>query len=194
VDRFTNQPNTENAPTTMTGLEKPHLGATREAIMGENKNKMRAENRKRQRALQQTEPGTQWTTYWGDKVLPTSAANKSQPTHRNAMCPAGLAMSHPVADTLMDWATFGCPTKTGQPWTQADLEEAIARGPHQSVLTPEAIKHFAQEIKEKVRTNQARVVAWNTIKDSPPTELKISPIAAIPHKSKAFWLILDLSF
>ena len=94
----------------------------------------------------------------------------------------------------MDWAMFGCPTKTGQPWTQADLKEAIARGPHQSALTPEAIKHFAQEIKEKVRTNQARVVAWDTIKDSPPMELKISPIATIPHKSKAFWLILDLSF
>ncbi len=94
----------------------------------------------------------------------------------------------------MDWATFGCPTKTGQPWTQADLEEAIARGPHQLALTPEAIEHFAQEIKEKVRTHQARVVAWDTMKDSPPTELKISPIAAIPHKSKAFWLILDLLF
>jgi hypothetical protein len=110
------------------------------------------------------------------------------------MCPTGLAMLHPAADTLMDWATFGCPTKTGQPWTQADIEEAIARGPHQSALTLEAIKHFAQEIKEKVRTNQARVVKWDTIKDNPPRELKISPIAAVPHKSKAFRSILDLSF
>ena len=53
VDTFTNQPNTKNAPTTMTRLEQPCLGATGEAIMGENKNKMRAENRKQQRALQQ---------------------------------------------------------------------------------------------------------------------------------------------
>jgi hypothetical protein len=74
------------------------------------------------------------------------------------------------------------------------MEEAIAWGPHQSALTPEAIEHFAQEIEEKVRTNQARVVEWDTIKASLPTELKVSPIAAIPHKSKAYRWILDLSF
>jgi hypothetical protein len=110
------------------------------------------------------------------------------------MCPAGLAMRHPVADTLLEWAQLGCPTKTGQPRTQADMEEAIARGPHQLAPTPEAIKHFAQEVEEKVRTNQARVVEWDTIKASPPTNLKVSLIVAIPHKSKAYWSILDLSF
>jgi hypothetical protein len=91
-------------------------------------------------------------------VVPPGACDKTQPKHRNAMCPAGLAMSHPAADTLVEWATFGCPTKTGQPWKRADLDEAIARGPHQSALTPEAIKHFAEEIRAKVRTNQAQVV------------------------------------
>ncbi len=39
-----------------------------------------------------------------------------------------------------------------------------------------------------------QVVEWDSIKDNPPAELKISPIAAIPHKSKAFRSILDLSF
>lgn len=38
------------------------------------------------------------------------------------------------------------------------------------------------------------MVEWDSIKDNPPRELKISPIAAIPHKSKAFRSILDLSF
>jgi hypothetical protein len=37
-------------------------------------------------------------------------------------------------------------------------------------------------------------VAWDSIKDNLPLELKISPIAAIPHKSKQFQSILDLSF
>ncbi len=41
---------------------------------------------------------------------------------------------------------------------------------------------------------QAHLVAWEDIKDNSPHELKISPIAAIPHKLKAFQLILDLSF
>ncbi len=35
---------------------------------------------------------------------------------------------------------------------------------------------------------------WDNIKDNPPKELKILPIAAIPHKSKDFCSILDLSF
>jgi hypothetical protein len=71
---------------------------------------------------------------------------------------------------------------------------AVDRGPHQLALTPDALNHFAAEAIEKVRTNQARIVAWDDIKDNPPAQLKISPIAAIPHKSKAYRSILDLSF
>ena len=37
-------------------------------------------------------------------------------------------------------------------------------------------------------------MAWDNIKNDPTQQLKISPIAAIPHKSKAFSSILDLSF
>ena len=46
---------------------------------------------------------------------------------------------------------------------------------------------------KKVRVGQAKLVLWDDIKDDPPPQLKISPIAAIPHKSKAFRSILDLS-
>ncbi len=41
---------------------------------------------------------------------------------------------------------------------------------------------------------QARILSWDSIKENPPKELKISPIAAIPHKLNAFRSILDLSF
>jgi hypothetical protein len=135
-----------------------------------------------------------WTENIGDVVLPKGVDDKSRPSHQNSMCLAGLALHHPAAETLLNWAEFGCPTQTGKPWSTLEMEEAIARGPHQSALTPEALKHFAAEIKEKVLSKQARVVEWEAIKDNPPTELKISPIAAIPHKSKAYWSILDLSF
>jgi hypothetical protein len=37
-------------------------------------------------------------------------------------------------------------------------------------------------------------VQGEDIKENPPNKLKISPIAAIPHKSKAYQSILDLSF
>jgi hypothetical protein len=72
--------------------------------------------------------------------------------------------------------------------------EAVARGPHCSALLSEAIAHFAAKAAEKVQKNQARLVQWDTIKDDPLKELKILPIAAIPHKSKDFRWILDLLF
>jgi hypothetical protein len=51
-----------------------------------------------------------------------------------------------------------------------------------------------EEVQEKVRNGQARLVEWESIKECPPRELKISPIAMIPHKSRKFRTILDLSF
>ena len=75
---------------------------------------------------------------------------------------------------------------TGRDWTRDEMEAAVARGPHESSLTEEALQHFAAEVWEKVATGQAKVVSWDDIKENPPPQLKISPVAAIPHKSKAF--------
>jgi hypothetical protein len=106
--------------------------------------------------------------------------------HQNFMCPTGRALIHPAANLLHDWATLGCPTRTGRNWTKEELWEAVERGPHRSAKSPDALEHFAEEIKEKIRTKHACLVARDDIKDNPPVQLKISPIAAIPHKSKAF--------
>jgi hypothetical protein len=89
---------------------------------------------------------------------------------------------------------MGCPVRTGRPWTRDMMEEAVQRGPHQLALTPEALEHFAAEAKAKVEKGQAKLVYWDDIKDNPPPELKISPVAAIPHKPKAYRTILDLSY
>jgi hypothetical protein len=110
------------------------------------------------------------------------------------MCPSDRAVAHPAASLLMEWATFGCPTKIGQPWMKEEMWAVVDKGPHRSVLSPAAVAHFAAEAAEKVLTKQARIVSWDKIKDDPPCQLKISPIAAIPHKSKAYRSILDLSF
>jgi hypothetical protein len=110
------------------------------------------------------------------------------------MCPSGLALCHPVADLLHEWATYGCPTNTGMPWTAEQMQAAVNRGPHRSALSNKAIAHFKAEVNEKVKSGQAKLVSWDDIKDNPPAELKIFPIAAIPHKSKQFRSILDLSF
>jgi hypothetical protein len=61
-------------------------------------------------------------------------------------------------------------------------------------LLPKAIAHFKAESKEKVTAGQVQIVVWDDIKDNSPPQLKVSPIAAIPRKSKDFQSILDLSF
>ncbi len=77
---------------------------------------------------------------------------------------------------------------------KAEIWEAIKRGPHVLVLLIEALKHFKEEALKKVAMGQVMIVNWDTIKDNPPPQMKVLPIAAIPHKSKAFRSILNLSF
>jgi hypothetical protein len=71
---------------------------------------------------------------------------------------------------------------------------AVAQGPHRSALLPEVIKTFQLESIAKVAAGQAILFQWDNIKVDPPLQHKISQIAAIPHKSKAFHSILDLLF
>ena len=110
------------------------------------------------------------------------------------MCPAGAALLHPAAPLLVEYSTKGCPVDTGLPWTKQQIVAAIRRGPHVSALAPDAMLQFDAEIAEKVAAGQARLVSWDSIQDSPPTLLKISPIAMVPHKSRAYRAILDLLF
>jgi hypothetical protein len=134
---------------------------------------------------------TYWTTHKGEVQL--TAETTKRPKYRNSMCPTGLALAHPAAPTLQEYTMYGCPAKTGKPWTKAEIWEAVKQGPHVSVLWVEALEHFKEALK-KVATGQATIVYWDTIKDNPPPQMKVSPVAAIPHKSKVFRLILDLSF
>ncbi len=112
-------------------------------------------------------------------------------TYKHKMRPKGLTLQHPAANILEEYAKYGCPTRTGKPWTTQKMWEAVARGPHQSEMLPEAIEHFWLKAIEKVNTGQAILVKWDSIKNTPLPQLKI---AAIPHKLKEFRLILDLSF
>ncbi len=178
------------------GLNLPWIEDTGEAICGDNRRQMRKENKRcRQGQKAEQTKGSQWATHQGNNGGTPAIHTHSIREYRNSMCPTtGRALSHLAAGLLTKWATFGCPTHTGQPWTREDIWEAVAQGPHQSALSPEAIAHFAAEATKKVKTKQARIVAWDDIKDNPPHQLKILPIAAIPHKLKDFRLILDLSF
>ena len=70
-----------------------------------------------------------------------------------------LPIMQPAADILKEWATYGCPARTGKPWTRKEMQSAIERAPHRSALSDEAIAHFKAEVGDKVHSGQAKLVA-----------------------------------
>jgi hypothetical protein len=109
------------------------------------------------------------------------------------MCSQGLAMKDPGGAQLQEYVTYGCPPKSGAPWTKEEIWGAIARGPHASAMSIEALEHFRLDAHKKGKCGQAKTVLWNDIKNTPPPQMKVLPIAAIPHKLKALWSMPDLS-
>lgn len=178
----------------MLGLLPPRL-ATNAPVTGASTEILRKENKARRCLRQQLQPlePEYLSVHGGRGVLPPDLNHVVAP-HRNNMCPSGLALRHPAAPALLRYATNGCPVKTGKPWTSDEMQAAIDRGPHKSALATEAIDQLQEEVLEKVKCGQARLVDWNDIKRNPPEQLKISPISMVPHKSRKFRTILDLSF
>ena len=103
-----------------------------------------------------------------------------------------MAVDHPAYETLLGYATGGCPNNTGRNWTKE--ETAIMRGPHESTLIDKYIANFPTEANGKVASNWACLVFYDKINGNIPTKIKVSLIDATPHNSKAFRSILDLSF
>ncbi len=110
------------------------------------------------------------------------------------MHPSKQALDHEAAEMLLDWAENGCPVDTGPDWSTEQIEEALKRGPHKSALDPAAIHFLADEAKEKVTNNYAKIVRYGDIKMNLPKNFKLSPVSMVPHKSKLYRTILDLTF
>ena len=174
------------------GLDPPRVNSG-ERVSGKNKRQHRRENKAaRMQRQEEQEEQSYWQHYKGEFVLPEQ--RDPPDAYRGDMCPSNLALHHPAAAKLLQYATGGCPSNTGQPWTRQQIEEAIERGPHVSAMEPEPMEQLRTEVLEKVKIGQARLVNWDDIKHDPPEQLKISPIAMIPHKSRKYRAILDLSF
>ena len=110
------------------------------------------------------------------------------------MWPQGFAFVHDAAPLLDSYSRTGCPTDCGPAWTIDHIITAIKRGAHPTANKPEARRYLIAQTLTKVNENFAKVIKWGTIKNNPPKNLKISPIAMIPHKSRDYRSILDLSF
>jgi len=71
---------------------------------------------------------------------------------------------------------------------------ANSTNPPVSAKSLEAATCLHEEALEKEKQGYAEIVRWDDIKDSPHPNLKISPLAAVLHKSHLFQAILDLTF
>ena len=163
------------------GLRPPQLNDCSD-VTGATTGRLRIKNKQR-RVTRQATQGHQdgWTMHTASEAdfphiaLPT--------TYLNSMYPQRMALHHLAAATLLEYATQGCPTRTGAPWSQTQLHAAIRQGPHASALVPAAMAQLDTEVAEKVQKGQVRLASWTSIKDNPPRELKISPIAMVLHLS-----------
>lgn len=125
---------------------------------------------------------------------PAATTQKRKLPHRSLMTPSGPALSHPAAPLLQSYSEKGCPANCGPDWSLDRLDEAITRGAHASAKDPAAADALMKETMEQVTQGFARLVPWSKLRQIMSRRLKLSPIAAIPHKSRDYRKILDLSF
>ena len=133
------------------GLNPPTLWSG-ERVSGSNKAQHRRQNKLFRIEKQENQKEqSYWTTYEGKFTMPTEKKDNLQ-QWKGSMCPRNLALHHPAAKKLLQYATGGCPCNTGQPWTKDEIWAAVERGPHVSALEEDAIEQLEGEIAEKVRT------------------------------------------
>ena len=108
--------------------------------------------------------------------------------------PMAEARDHEAAPLLDAYSKYGCPVVCDDPWTKEMVIAALKRGNHISAKDPEAREYLIKEVERKVAEGYQIVVRWGDIKDDLPENIKLSPVACIPHKSRAYRVILDLSF
>ena len=163
----------------MTGLLAPrHEDGN--VVTGNTKKLLRIENKRRRIERQEHQARqSHWAWQKGKFSIPTPKQGPIK--FKGGMCPAGLALHHPAADLLTQYASGGCPVQTGRPWSRAEMQAAIKKGPHASALEPAAMLQLSSEAAEKEAKGQCKIVLWDDIKNNPPTQLKISPLAAVAH-------------
>ena len=109
---------------------------------------------------------------------------------KGGMCPFNLANEHPAAERLHEYATKGCPVKSGRHWSREEVAAAVERGPHATAMEESAMAQFHAEALDKEKRGLIKIMGWKELAALPenefPKALKVSPISAVPHKSRPF--------
>ena len=175
-------------------LRRPVLPSG-ESVTGANKRQWKKVTKRRRRDLQMEQRvESYWTAH--DASFTDQLRRKSPSNYRGGMCPSNLALHHPAADLLKQYATEGCPVDTGRHWTKQEIVAAIERGNHP--MEPSAMQQFHDEALAKQERGLVEIIDWEALKALPddqfPKALKSSPLSAVPHKSRGWRAILDLSW
>jgi hypothetical protein len=109
------------------------------------------------------------------------------------MQPQPLADVHLFTPTLKEWR-HGIEVDCGPDWTWEVIEAAVAREPHPTACTHEAIALFEEDIEYQRQAGFCKLIQWEELKHLHPPNLKISPVAAVPQVGHHPRIILDLSF
>ena len=103
------------------------------------------------------------------------------------LLPAGLY------ETLMGFATEGCPADCGPDWSEEVLQAALDLGPHPSALLPENVGLVWEDATYQSDAGFVRIVSQSTLLASLWTRLKLSRVAVVPQENRRGRTILDLS-
>ena len=146
-------------------------------------------------SLQKHNKASSKTNKMQQSIFPSFLPLQEDTGKSGLMWPRGrIATSHPAAQILNTYSTKGCAVEMNNNWTLEHILQALKRGPHISAKQPAAKQHLLQETKMKIEQGYMSKVKWGEIKTQCPINLKISPLAMIPHKSRSYRCILDLSF
>ncbi len=110
-------------------LEPPRLDSTGGCMTGADTPQHQIDNKHRQKAVlaMQQYMGEIMTSH---HHLPLLWSLIGKCDHQTWLC------------ITQEWATYGCPTRTGKSWTKAKMQEAVDHGPCQLALLDKAIVHF----------------------------------------------------
>jgi len=108
------------------GLSRPQL-TDNSQVTGATTDSWRKENKKRrlERQFSQPDESQYWREHTGLTNLPGKFQRNNPISHKNKMCPSGLALRHPAGPTLLRYDTQGRPTHSGQSWTR-DMMQACS--------------------------------------------------------------------
>jgi hypothetical protein len=103
----------------------------------------------------------------------------------------GAARQHPAAGMIERMGRIGVPVNLQTPpWSQAELDERVRRGPHQSCMAH--LDFLRQELLDFVRKGFWILLPYAAVKDLPG--LRVSPMGVVPQRDRRPRLIVDYSF